>query len=77
MDEIVQSIIDSRYRSGKPLIVTTNLTAQELKNPLDIRKQRVYSRLFEMCIPIEVKGKDRRKEKLKSSYDELAGLLGL
>lgn len=77
MDEIVQSIIDSRYRSGKPLIVTTNLTAQELKNPLDIRKQRIYSRLFEMCIPIEVKGKDRRKEKLRSGYDELAGLLGL
>lgn len=77
MDEIVQSIIDSRYRSGKPLIVTTNLTAKELKNPLDIRKQRIYSRLFEMCIPIEVKGKDRRKEKLRSGYDELAGLLGL
>lgn len=77
MGEIVQNVIDARYRSGRPLIVTTNLTADELKHPTDIRKQRIYSRLFEMCVPIEVKGKDRRKEKLKTDYDELGKLLGL
>ena len=77
MGEIVQSIIDARYRSGKPLIVTTNLPADELKHPSDIRKQRVYSRLFEMCIPVEVTGADRRKEKLKSDFRELRGMLGL
>lgn len=77
MGEIVQNIIDSRYRSGKPLIVTTNLTADELKHPADIRKQRISSRLFEMCIPIEVKGADRRKNKLREDvkkYDKLLGL---
>lgn len=77
MGEIVQNIIDSRYRSGLPLIVTTNLTAEELKNPAEIRKQRIYSRLFEMCLPIEVKGKDRRKQKLKDDYKDMEGLLGL
>ena len=77
MGEIVQNIIDSRYRSGKPLIVTTNLTSQELRNPTDIRKQRIYSRLFEMCVPIEVKGKDRRKEKLKQEYEEIQEVLGI
>ena len=77
MGEIVQNIIDSRYRSGKPLIVTTNLTSQELRNPTDIRKQRIYSRLFEMCVPVEVKGKDRRKQKLKDEYSEMEEVLGL
>lgn len=77
MGEIVQNIIDSRYRSGKPLIITTNLTADELKHPVDVRKQRIYSRLFEMCVPVEVKGKDRRKEKLKADYTDLGDLLGL
>ena len=77
MGEIVQNIIDSRYRAGLPLIITTNLTSEELKHPADIRKQRIYSRLFEMCIPIEVKGKDRRKEKLINEFDETAQLLGL
>ena len=77
MNEIVTNIIDSRYRSGKPMIVTTNLTSEELKNPRDVRKQRIYSRLMEMCIPLEVKGTDRRKKKLideKNEFDELLGL---
>lgn len=77
MGEIVQNIIDARYRSGLPLIITTNLTSEELKHPLDIRKQRIYSRLFEMCVPVEVKGTDRRKEKLKNDYKEFEELLGL
>lgn len=77
MGEIVQSIIDARYRTGKPLIVTTNLTAKEMKHPDDIRKQRIYSRLFEMCIPIEVKGADRRKETLKQDYMDIGKELGI
>lgn len=77
MGEIVQSIIDARYRAGLPLIVTTNLGSDELRHPADLRKQRIYSRLFEMCVPVEVKGKDRRKEKLKSDFSELEEMLGL
>ena len=77
MGEIVQNIIDSRYRSGKPLIVTTNLTGEELQNPADIRKQRTYSRLYEMCIPFCVKGNDRRQKKLRSDYAGVKNLLGL
>ncbi len=77
MGEMVQSIIDARYRARKPLIVTTNLTGEELKHPTDIRKHRIYSRLLEMCVPVEVKGKDRRTEKLKSDYKDLEEVLGL
>ncbi len=77
MGEIVQNIIDSRYRAGLPLIITTNLTSDELKRPAEIRKKRIYSRLFEMCFPIEVKGKDRRKQKLREEFSEIGNLLGL
>ena len=77
MNEIVTNIIDARYRSGKPMIVTTNLTSEELKNPRDVRKQRIYSRLMEMCIPLEVKGTDRRQKKLIDEKNELDELLGL
>ena len=77
MGEIVQNIIDSRYRAGLPLIITTNLTSEELKKPLEIRKKRIYSRLFEMCYPIEVKGKDRRKQKLREEFGEIGEILGM
>jgi DNA replication protein DnaC len=77
MGEIVQSVIDARYRTGKPLIVTTNLTANEMKHPEDIRRRRIYSRLFEMCIPVEVKGNDRRKDALKRDYKDLSKVLGI
>ncbi len=76
-NEIVFNIIDSRYRAGLPLIVTTNLTAQELKQSADIKKQRIYSRLFERCIPLEVKGVDRRRERLKDDYKTFSEMLGL
>lgn len=75
MNEVVFSLIDARYRSGLPIIITTNLTAEELKHPADLSKQRVYSRLFEMCFALEVKGKDRRKSKMISDYEELKNLL--
>lgn len=77
MGEIVQNIIDARYRAGKALIVTTNLTSDQLKHPADIRKERIYSRLFEMCIPVEVKGRDRRKAKLRDDYKKMSDILGL
>lgn len=77
VNEIVQNVIDSRYRAGLPLIITTNLTSEELKSASDIRKQRIYSRLFDMCLPVEVKGKDRRREHLKVNYRAYRAFLGL
>ena len=76
-NEIVYNVINGRYGSGLPIIVTTNLTADAIKNPADIRKSRIYSRLLEMCIPVEVKGGDRRKAKLKDDFKEYKDLLGL
>lgn len=75
MSEIVMNVIDSRYRSKKPIIVTTNLTSEEIKNPTDVSKQRIYSRLLEMCYPVEVKGTDHRKRKLKDDFESIKNML--
>lgn len=77
MNESIYNIIDARYRAGKPIIVTTNLTLDELMNPEDSRKERVYSRILEMCIPVEVKNNDHRKKKLQSDYQDYREILGL
>lgn len=77
MNEMVFNIIDARYRSGKPLIVTSNLTKTDLMTPGSIERQRIYSRLLEMCVPVEVKGGDRRQKKLHDDSADMARLLGL
>lgn len=77
MNEIVMNVINERYLSGKPMIVTTNLTSSELKHSSNINKQRVYSRLYDMCMFVEVIGDDRRKEKLKNNKKKYEGILGL
>ena len=42
--EQVYNIVDSRYRSQKPLIVTTNLTPDEIRHPQDTLHTRIYDR---------------------------------
>lgn len=76
MSEQIMNIIDARYRAGLPLIVTTNLTVGELSSTTDIRRQRVFSRLIEMCVLVTVTGRDRRKSKAAQNA-EIMGLLGL
>ena len=77
MQEIVFNVVDSRYRAKLPLIVTTNLTWQELSNPQDIAYQRIFSRLLEMCVPIKFEGADKRMEEVKRSLAGARDLLGL
>lgn len=77
MWEKVMDVIDARYRAGLPLIVTTNLNPKDLYDPSDIRRQRVFSRLKEMCIFIEVNGADRRSKKMQDKLAAAKSLLGL
>ncbi len=58
-------MIDSRYRSGKPLIVTTNHTPDMLENPQDTAHARIYDRLIEMCL---LHGKEFPKGSRKSRW---------
>ena len=67
--EQVYNIIDARYKSNKPLIVTTNLSLTELKNPVDTAHKRIYDRVLEMCVPIRFNGENIRCEKAKRKMD--------
>lgn len=76
MDEIVFQVVDERCTAKKPLIVTTNLSVGEIAGENAIAQSRVFSRLSEMCIPVSVTGKDRRREQMKkATADSIAELL--
>ena len=73
--EQVYNVIDSRYRSRKPLIVTTNLTLEELQNPEDTPHARIYDRLIEMCTPVRITGENFRKAAAREKMEQLKKLL--
>lgn len=76
--EQVYNVIDTRARSGKPLIVTTNLSMKDLQNPPTLAHGRIYDRVLEMC-PIRLKlvGESRRIGNANSRKDKARRLLGL
>lgn len=68
----IYNILDSRYRNGLPLIITTNLSIQELENRYE---KRTYDRLLEMCTPVLNTGSSIRVEKAKEKTKILKELL--
>jgi len=73
--EQVFNVIDSRYRSGKPLIVTTNLTLDDLRNPEDTAHSRIYDRLLSMCVPVRFTGDNFRQETAKRKMESMKKLI--
>ena len=70
-----KNVVDSRYRSRKPLIVTTNLTLEELQHPEDTAHARIYDRLLEMCCPVCITGENIRKATAQGKMERLRGLM--
>ncbi len=75
--EQVYNIIDSRYRVGLPMIITTNLSIDKIKKPDDIENGRIYDRILERCFPIEITGQSRRRKAVRENYNDIKNMLGL
>lgn len=74
--EQVFNVIDSRYKNGQPIIITTNLTLTEIKNPTDTKYKRIYDRILEMCVPLKFEGISKRPQKSKEKLNVLKDILG-
>lgn len=57
------AVIDCRYRSRKPMIITTNLKLEEIKNPPDLAHARIYDCILKRCALILFSGKNFREER--------------
>lgn len=76
--EKIFNLIDCRYRSEKPLIISTNLEFDEDESRCEIGKKfsmngksRIRDRLVEMCYPMKVEGKSKRKVNEQRFYELL------
>lgn len=58
--EATYQIINHRYNTAMPMVITTNLSSAAFKN-LPVEKQRIYDRILERCYPIVVNGENRRR----------------
>ena len=72
--EKIYNIIDTRCGSNMPMIVTTNMTLEEMQSEADIRLARVCDRLIEVCHPMQFTGPSRRKKAAWSNYNKMSKL---
>ena len=73
--EQVFEIIDSRYGAKKPMIITTNLSLEQMKRETDIRRRRIYERIFEVCFPVLFTGPSWRFDTARNDFEELQRML--
>lgn len=73
--EQTYEIINARYKAGKPLIVTTNLTMKDIREEQSLGKRRSYDRLVEICRPVMVTGNSRRPDIAREKYAKAARIL--
>lgn len=73
--EQVFSVIDSRYNSGKPLVVTTNLSPREMRNTTDLKQRRIFERVLENCVPVQVAGQNHRSNRTVEQIARIRNLL--
>ncbi len=77
MQEMVYKIVNARYVAGAPVIVTTNLTPDELTKTAEMGYARTYDRLLEKCLPIKVDGRSRRRAAAAATWGEMRRQLGM
>ena len=73
--ETVYLVIDEPYKSGKPFVITTNLSLEELQNPADLEHGRIYDRIMERCVPVAFSGKNYRTGKGRTNMENASGIL--
>lgn len=68
----IYNLIDSRYRNGLPLIISTNVSLVDLENKYD---KRTFDRLLEMCTPIKNEGPSIRRKNAAEKTEILKSIL--
>lgn len=70
------AVIDTRLRSGRPMIITTNISLSDIEDAKTIELKRIYDRVLEACpLRIRFDGESIRKENAKKKREIAAKVL--
>lgn len=76
--ERVYDFINRRVLSGKPMVITTNITdPKQLTNAIEVSERRIYDRILQHCAPIMFAGKSWRLQEARERTAGLKKELGL
>lgn len=70
------TLIDERYKSNRPTIITTNQNPRDMAAVEGIEYKRIYSRVTEMCVPFFISGTAQRTAAAKTKAAKLLDILG-
>lgn len=73
--EQIFDVIDSRYASKRPMIITTNIPLDNFKSDPDVRRRRIYDRILEVCHPVKMDWESFRTKAVRDSYDNTKRIL--
>ena len=73
--EKAYEFINGRYEAKKPLLITTNLTIDELTKTPSLELRRVYERITEFCHAVEFTGPSIRRQRSRELFASMTALL--
>lgn len=72
--EQVFNVIDGRYLTQRPLIITTNLSLKEMKSTNQLSAKRIYDRILEMCVLVYFGGESLRMAKAAEKLERFRSI---
>lgn len=74
-NEILYTVVNSRYNAKKPIIFTTNYTKEDIVNKTIAGAERTFDRIEEMALFVRLTGESKRREIGNKKRDEAISLL--
>lgn len=73
--ECVFDVVNRRLPSGKPMIITTNISLTAMQKATDLDARRIYDRILGVCVPIMFDGENFRKGNSAENLKKAAKIL--
>lgn len=75
MAEKAFMFIDERVKTGKPLVITTNVSPKEMDTTQDTTKKRIYDRIRGNTVAIAFNGESRRHASIEENAKRLREII--